>query len=168
MLKNLTKNVVKNYSKRGYVVVASRKAPVDTSRKEFPIEDEAAAQYARSDYELGLLNILSCLRSKEFDTVPKEMEEVKDLAQYNVFFQKNLDPTKKNFVQHTVSEEELTATFGNEWKEKLNDFFSGRLDISNIATEQYLKMNPEKYKEVVEQRATNFLNYAMEVKKNSK
>ena len=93
---------------------------------------------------------------------------MKSLAKYNVFLQKDLDPTKKNYVDKTLREEDLDATFGSEWKRNLNDFFSGNLELSNIATEQYLKMNSNKYKLLLEERAVNFLNYAMENTKKSK
>ena len=42
--------------------------------KDFPIEDEAAAQYSRSDYERSLINTIACLRTIKVDVMAKEIE----------------------------------------------------------------------------------------------
>jgi hypothetical protein len=76
-----------------------------------------------------------------------------------------LDPTQKNFAEKTNTEAEVEARYGKEWKNTLEQFFSGKLTLSSSTCEQYFQMNPTKYNELLEQRALNFLNFGMETRK---
>jgi hypothetical protein len=76
-----------------------------------------------------------------------------------------LDPTQKNFVEKTNTEAEVETRYGKDWKKTLEQFFTGKLHLSDTTCEQYFQMNPAKYNELLEQRALNFLHFGMETRK---
>lgn len=153
------------------LVTAQTSTAYDTSKEVFKARTPLLQQWHDAAYEDKLIQLLRAIRP--FKVTPEVREAANEVInkQYKtedaIPIDKNIDFTPCFDGVETIEydEETLTAYFGDQYKETLDEFFTLKPILSKRAMDSYLSLNTKQYNEIKEQLAEKIINWCRETSK---
>ncbi|KAG2387349.1 hypothetical protein C9374_001681 [Naegleria lovaniensis] len=169
--KKSSKIICNNATTRSYAVVAQTPKAYDTSKEVFKAASPLQSLWSIGSYEDRLISLLSAIRpykiTPEFVNAANEVLNKQYKTADIIPKEKTLDFAKCIQGVDTIELDEhtLTAYYGEDYKDILQEFFELKPSLSQRAMDRYLQLNAAKYEQIKKERAERILAWCRETAK---